>query len=153
MDLIEEWALMGPQTQNFEKWGKTLTSVFKDKPFPLPDYQSALIYLLFTDKKRWGDKTYPESEYYLNSYWEATVKMYDNLTGSYTEMEMNDKVLRTRHAEKVKGLEAWESKKYRKGRERGPFVTHFTGCQPLEDIKTDLMQDCGTIKVCYLSSS
>lgn len=124
MDLIEEWAVMGPQTPNYEKWGKALTSVFKDKPFPLADEQSALIYLLFTDKKRWGDKTYLESEYYLNSYWKEVVKMYDNLTESYTEMEMNDnKVLRMRRAEKVKGLEAWE-------RERRPFVTHFTGCQP-----------------------
>ncbi|KAL6220288.1 hypothetical protein ACLB2K_008044 [Fragaria x ananassa] len=116
MDLIKEWASMGPQTPNFEKWGKTLMSVFKDKPFPLPDDQSAMIYLLFTNKEKWGKKTYIENEYYLNSYWLAMVKMFDNLIEIYTEMEMGHKILRTRHAEKVKGLEVWEREKYLKGR-------------------------------------
>ncbi|KAB2626596.1 glycosyltransferase 6-like [Pyrus ussuriensis x Pyrus communis] len=130
MDLIDEWASIGPQTPDFENWGRILTSVFKDKPFPLPDDQSALIYLLFTDEERWGKKTYLEWEYYLEAYWIGVVGKYDNFTESYAETERNDSGLRRRHAEKVNEWYGAKRETYIKGRVRRPFVTHFTGCQP-----------------------
>ncbi|KAM1175013.1 glycosyltransferase 6-like [Malus sylvestris] len=130
MDLIDEWASIGPQTSDFENWGRILTSVFKDKPFPLPDDQSALIYLLFTDEERWGKKTYLEWEYYLEAYWIGVVGKYDNFTESYAETERNDSGLRRKHAEKVNEWYGAKKETYLKGRVRRPFVTHFTGCQP-----------------------
>lgn len=80
MDLINAWAKMGPNSPNYEKWGRILTATFKDKPFPLLDDQSSLIYLLFTEREKWGDKTYLEGEYYLEAYWIGVVGSYDNIT-------------------------------------------------------------------------
>ncbi|KAF7809940.1 glycosyltransferase 6-like [Senna tora] len=60
MDLMQAWAKMGPNTPNYEKWGRILKSTFKDKPFPLPDDQSSFIYMLSTDRARWEKKTYLE---------------------------------------------------------------------------------------------
>ncbi|PQQ12442.1 glycosyltransferase 6-like [Prunus yedoensis var. nudiflora] len=130
MDLIDVWASMGPLSPDFERWGQILTSVFKDKLFPVSDDQSSLIYLLFTNKEKWGDNTYLEGEYNLEGYWLALVGKYDILTESYIKMERNEGVLRRRHAEKVNEWYDTEREKYLKRRERRPFVTHFTGCQP-----------------------
>lgn len=118
MDLLHVWAQMGPMTPNFEKWGEILKSVFKDKPFPLPDDQSSLIYLLFTGREKWEEKTYLEGEYDLESYWMAVMDRFENGEG-YVGRRRAEKV----HALHLKGM------RKRKGKTM-PFVTHFTGCQP-----------------------
>ncbi|XP_062155890.1 glycosyltransferase 6-like [Alnus glutinosa] len=136
MDLIDIWASMGPKSPNYEKWGHVLQMTFKDKPFPLPDDQSSLIYLLFTNKPKWGDKTYLESEYYFQGYWIGLVKMYDNIAKRYTKIDIHTPILRRRHAEKLSEYYAalrepyLENAGYESGNGKRPFVTHFTGCQP-----------------------
>ncbi|KAG6594966.1 Glycosyltransferase 6, partial [Cucurbita argyrosperma subsp. sororia] len=136
MDLMDSWAKMGPQSPDYKKWGPILTTTFKDKPFPLPDDQSALIYLISMEGRKWADKVYLEGEYYLESYWIGMVGWYDNITAQYTEMEKREPGLRRKHAERVSrfyaGLREPVIKKagLRNGAGRRPFVTHFTGCQP-----------------------
>ena len=138
MDFLEVWASMGPQSPDYEKWGTTLKSEFKDKIFPESDDQSALVYLLLRQGYRWGDKIYLESEYYFQGYWVEIVGRLQNISNMYLEMERRVVALRRRGAEKVTeayGAEREEILKkdgWRAGLEgcRRPFVTHFTGCQP-----------------------
>lgn len=75
MELMDSWAKMGPQSGEYKKWGPILRSTFKDKPFPLPDDQSALIYLISmsSEREKWAEKVYLEGEYYLESYWIGVV--------------------------------------------------------------------------------
>ncbi|KAJ7944538.1 Glycosyltransferase 6 [Quillaja saponaria] len=136
MDLMDAWSKIGPWTPNFEKWGQILKSMFKDKPFPLPDDQSALIYLLFTEREKWEVKVYLEGEYNLEAYWKGVEGKLENISEVYREIEEGTTSLRRRHAEKLsywygasrekylkeKGLNPWNG--------RRPFTTHFTGCQP-----------------------
>ncbi|KAL2322854.1 hypothetical protein Fmac_027233 [Flemingia macrophylla] len=136
MDLMHAWAQMGPISPHYESLGKVLKRVFKDKPFPLPDDQSSLIYLLSTEREKWGVKTYLEEGYELESYWLSKLGKMEGMKEGYLEMEEEVKGLRRRHAEKVA---LWYGK-LREGylRDYGggtmmmrrPFVTHFTGCQP-----------------------
>ncbi|XP_078158873.1 putative glycosyltransferase 7 [Carex rostrata] len=132
---MDEWASMGPSSPDYEKWGKILTSTFKDKMFKNSDDQSALVYLILTGKGGWKDKIYLENEYYFEGYWFEIVGRLENISARYSEMEMNGPaVLRRRHAESV----FMSNAKQRDGqlaREKGaikrrPFLTHFTGCQP-----------------------
>ncbi|XP_062170422.1 galactomannan galactosyltransferase 1-like [Alnus glutinosa] len=111
MDFMQAWASMGPQTQNYDKWGRIQKSTFKDKMFPQSDDQSALIYLLLNKNERakWEDKIYVESEYSLSGYWLGIVDDLTNERGA--ELMMGD----CRGA-----VGSW----------RRPFVTHFTGCEP-----------------------
>ncbi|KAK4260196.1 hypothetical protein QN277_003342 [Acacia crassicarpa] len=87
MNLINEWARMGPISEEYETWGEILKSTFKDKAFPLPDDQSSLIYMLFKEKERWGEKTYLESEYDLEAYWVGAVEGYEEVGKEYKGME------------------------------------------------------------------
>ncbi|XP_057784421.1 putative glycosyltransferase 7 [Salvia miltiorrhiza] len=136
LDFIDVWASMGPQSPDYHKWGKTLSSVFKDKIFPESDDQSGLIYLYLKEKEKWGDKIYVEGEYYFEGYWLEIVGTLDNITASYSEIERKVGALRRRHAEKLSEGYAtlWEEHLkgagYGKGSWRRPFITHFTGCQP-----------------------
>ncbi|KAL6993867.1 hypothetical protein U1Q18_011979 [Sarracenia purpurea var. burkii] len=129
---------MGPQSPEFEKWGRIQRSILPDKMFPASDDQSALIYLLLKEKEKWGDKIYIEGEYYFQGYWMDIVGTMDNITEIYARMEEGDRRLRRRRAEKVSGKygaarEAYLKKAgYGKGSWRRPFVTHFTGCQPCD---------------------
>ncbi|GMY11928.1 glycosyltransferase 6-like [Fagus crenata] len=135
MDLMHVWSHFGPNGPNYKRWGQILTSTFKDKPYPLPDDQSSLIYLLFKLRKKWGYKTYIESDYNLEGYWIELVKTYDNVTEGYIDMEIRAPTLRRRHAEKLSEYYAalrepyLEDLGYKSGNGRRPFVTHFTGCQ------------------------
>ncbi|KAJ3683161.1 hypothetical protein LUZ60_013388 [Juncus effusus] len=140
-DFMEEWASMGPQSPDYEQWGKTLTSTFKDKVIPESDDQSGLVYLILTGKGNWRDKIYLENEYYFQGYWLEIVGKLENITARYEEMEKRGPaMLRRRHAERVfvyyakARTEALEKEKEwafngPKGWKR-PFLTHFTGCQP-----------------------
>uniref|UniRef100_A0A0C9RZ44 TSA: Wollemia nobilis Ref_Wollemi_Transcript_1377_664 transcribed RNA sequence n=1 Tax=Wollemia nobilis TaxID=56998 RepID=A0A0C9RZ44_9CONI len=134
---------MGPQSPEFEAWGKLLSSVLSDRAFKDSDDQSALVYLLLKEKEKWADKMLVEHGYYLNGYWVEIVGTYENMTERYEAMEREHPILKQRHAEKMKrdyaeirkpylGLDesgddaAYEINKKR----RRAFVTHFTGCEP-----------------------
>eukprot|EP00261_Vitis_vinifera_P032664 XP_019073907.1 PREDICTED: LOW QUALITY PROTEIN: galactomannan galactosyltransferase 1-like [Vitis vinifera] len=136
LDFMEVWASMGPQAPDYDKWGKTLTSTFKDKMFPESDDQSGLVYLLVKEKDKWAEKIYLESQYYFEGYWEEIVGTLDNITSKYLEIEKGVNTLRRRHAEKVSESYAEQREPYLKKAGNGryswrrPFITHFTGCQP-----------------------
>lgn len=127
---------MGPQTPDYEKWGQTLRSTFKDKFFPESDDQTGLAYLIALEKDKWADRIYLESEYYFEGYWEEIVGTFENTSERYDEVERGVRRLRRRHAEKVSESygevreEYLKGAGYGKGSWRRPFVTHFTGCQP-----------------------
>jgi xyloglucan 6-xylosyltransferase len=103
LDLLDEWAPMGPKGKIRDDAGKLLTRALDGRPQFEADDQSAMIYLLITQRDRWGSKVKLESSYYLHGYWVILVDRYE---------EMLDKF----HP----GL----------GDDRWPFVTHFVGCKP-----------------------
>lgn len=136
LDFMEAWAGMGPQSPDYEEWGKTLRSTFKDKFFPESDDQTGLAYLIAIEKEKWADKIYLEGEYYFEGYWEEIVGTFSNISKKYEDIEKVEPKLRRRHAEKVSEAygvireEYLKDAGYGKGSWRRPFVTHFTGCQP-----------------------
>ncbi|XP_075475584.1 glycosyltransferase 6-like [Primulina tabacum] len=136
MDFMDVWASMGPQSPEYDKWGETLSTLFKDKIFRESDDQSGLVYLLLKEKEKWGGKIYVEDEYYFEGYWMETLGTFENITEKYIQIEKESPLLRRRHAEKVSEVYAtvWEEylkgTGYGRGSWRRPFITHFTGCQP-----------------------
>ncbi|XP_068657161.1 galactomannan galactosyltransferase 1-like [Aristolochia californica] len=136
LDFMERWATMGPQTPDYDKWGKIQRATTKDKVAPESDDQSGLVYLLLKEKEKWADKIYLESEYYFEGYWLDIVGKLQNITERYVAMERGVERLRRRHAEKVNGEYAEIREPYLRGAGYGkdgwrrPFITHFTGCQP-----------------------
>ncbi|TQD78340.1 hypothetical protein C1H46_036089 [Malus baccata] len=103
LDLLDVWAPMGPKGPIREEAGKILTANLKGRPAFEADDQSALIYLLLSQKDRWMEKVYVENSYYLHGYWAGLVDRYEEMIEKYHP-----------------GL----------GDERWPFVTHFVGCKP-----------------------
>ncbi|KAK6914574.1 Glycosyltransferase 34 [Dillenia turbinata] len=134
MDFLNEWISMGPQTVKFSEWGQIISKTLTDKLFPVADDQSAFIYLLLTQKNKWGDKIFLEYDYLLESYWLEIVRELEDYIDKYLQTEMEDGRLRRRHGEKVSGFYGELRDKYLKRKDgknwRRPFVTHFTGCQP-----------------------
>ncbi|XP_010273069.1 PREDICTED: putative glycosyltransferase 7 [Nelumbo nucifera] len=136
MEFMDAWAKMGPQTPNYDKWGKTQRSTLSDKLFPEADDQSGLVYLLLEEKEKWADKIYLEGEYYFEGYWLEIVGTLNNITDKYVGMEKEIRGLRRRHAEKVMEHYSLVREPFLKaagngrGSWRRPFITHFTGCQP-----------------------
>ncbi|XP_057806799.1 glycosyltransferase 6-like [Salvia miltiorrhiza] len=136
MDFMDEWASMGPQHADYDKWGEILRSTFKDKIRPESDDQSGLAYLLLKEREKWGDMIYVENGYYFQGYWVEIVGTFENTTAEYKRMEAADGRLRRRHAEGVSRSygRAWAERMRGAGGGRGsrrrPFITHFTGCQP-----------------------
>ncbi|KAA8522585.1 hypothetical protein F0562_013054 [Nyssa sinensis] len=136
IDFMKLWASMSPITSNYEKWGKTFKSIFKDKTFPEADDQSALVYLMLKEKHTWAARIYLENEYSLQGYWEGIVGTLDNVTDNHVRLERGVRTLRRRHAEKVSEFYGAMREQYLKdagdgrGFGRRPFITHFTGCQP-----------------------
>lgn len=140
MDFMDVWASMGPQTEEYDKWGEIQRTTFRDKDLPESDDQTGLAYLLLKEKEKWGKKIYVESEYYFEGYWMEIVGTLENITEKYREIERGAAEaglgLRRRHAEKVseKYGELWKEylkdAGYGRGSWRRPFITHFTGCQP-----------------------
>ncbi|KAH7665421.1 Glycosyltransferase 34 protein [Dioscorea alata] len=139
LDFMDAWASMGPQTPNYESWGKTLKAEFSDKLFSDSDDQSALVYLLLHEKRKWGEKIYLENEFYFEGYWLEIVGKFNKIEDKYLEIEKRSPELRKRKAEKVAAdTNAAVRERYlremkmRFGRDgwRRPFITHFTGCQP-----------------------
>ncbi|GAV71541.1 Glyco_transf_34 domain-containing protein [Cephalotus follicularis] len=103
LDLLDAWAPMGPKGAVREEAGKILTANLKGRPAFEADDQSALIYLLLSQKDQWMDKVFLENQYYLHGYWAGLVDRYEEMVEKYHP-----------------GL----------GDERWPFVTHFVGCKP-----------------------
>ncbi|PIN23835.1 Subunit of Golgi mannosyltransferase complex [Handroanthus impetiginosus] len=103
LDLLDTWAPMGPKGPVREEAGKILTANLKGGPAFEADDQSALIYLLITQKDQWMDKVFVENSYYLHGFWEGLVDRYEEMIEKYHP-----------------GL----------GDERWAFVTHFVGCKP-----------------------
>ncbi|KAL8056984.1 hypothetical protein ABFX02_04G154000 [Erythranthe guttata] len=103
LDLFDAWAPMGPKGPVRDEAGKVLTAYLKGRPAFEADDQSALIYLLISQKDRWMEKVFVENSYYLHGFWEGLVDRYEEMIEKYHP-----------------GL----------GDERWPFVTHFVGCKP-----------------------
>ena len=103
LDLLDAWAPMGPKGPTREEAGKVLTAYLNGRPAFEADDQSALIYLLITQKEKWMSKVFVENSFYLHGYWVDLVDRYEEMMDKYHP-----------------GL----------GDERWPFVTHFVGCKP-----------------------
>ncbi|KAL6654790.1 hypothetical protein ACP70R_008255 [Stipagrostis hirtigluma subsp. patula] len=147
LDLMDEWARMGPASPEYARWGKTLKDTLSNKPDAESDDQSALVYLLLKNSERWGNKTYIETDYYFQGYWAEIVDRLDGVAARYQAVERGDGAaaaeLRRRHAERehlqyaarrnaavreaVPGPDGGGQSGWRR-----PFVTHFTGCQPCD---------------------
>jgi len=80
-----------------------LTATLAGRPAFEADDQSALIYLLITQKARWSPKVYLESQYYLHGYWVILVERFEEMMAAHRPGS---------------------------GDHRWPFVTHFVGCKP-----------------------
>ncbi|XAR50021.1 Xyloglucan 6-xylosyltransferase [Bertholletia excelsa] len=102
LDLLDAWAPMGPKGPIRDEAGKILTANLKGRPAFEADDQSALIYLLLTQKE-WMNNVFLENSYYLHGYWAGLVDRYEEMIEKYHP-----------------GF----------GDERWPFVTHFVGCKP-----------------------
>ncbi|XP_057806037.1 xyloglucan 6-xylosyltransferase 2-like [Salvia miltiorrhiza] len=103
LDILDTWAPMGPKGKVREEAGKVLTRELKDRPVFEADDQSAMVYILASQKEKWADKVYLESAYYLHGYWGILVDRYEEMIESYHP-----------------GY----------GDHRWPLVTHFVGCKP-----------------------
>ncbi|KAF0902239.1 hypothetical protein E2562_014475 [Oryza meyeriana var. granulata] len=103
LDFLDTWAPMGPKGPVRIEAGKVLTKYLKDRPVFEADDQSAMVYILATEREKWGDKVYLENGYYLHGYWGILVDRYEEMLENYHP-----------------GL----------GDHRWPLVTHFVGCKP-----------------------
>lgn len=103
LDMLDAWAPMGPKGKVREEAGVLLTEFFPGRPPFEADDQSALVYLLSTQRDLWGDMVYLENSYYLHGYWVNLVDKLEEMIEKYHP-----------------GY----------GDERWPFVTHFVGCKP-----------------------
>uniref|UniRef100_A0A5B7BC01 xyloglucan 6-xylosyltransferase n=1 Tax=Davidia involucrata TaxID=16924 RepID=A0A5B7BC01_DAVIN len=103
LDLLDAWAPMGPKGRIRDEAGKILTANLKGRPAFEADDQSALIFLLISQKDEWIDKVFLENSYYLHGYWAGLVDRYEEMMEKYHPGS---------------------------GDERWPFVTHFVGCKP-----------------------
>ncbi|KAF2539753.1 hypothetical protein F2Q68_00018627 [Brassica cretica] len=56
LDLLDTWAPMGPKGKIREEAGKVLTRELKGRPVFEADDQSAMVYLLATQRDTWGNK-------------------------------------------------------------------------------------------------
>ncbi|CAK7333179.1 unnamed protein product [Dovyalis caffra] len=103
LDLLDAWAPMGPKGKIRDEAGELLAKELKGRPVFEADDQSAMVYLLATEREKWGDKVYLENAYYLHGYWGILVDRYEEMIEKYHP-----------------GL----------GDHRWPLVTHFVGCKP-----------------------
>ncbi|KAK4402277.1 putative xyloglucan 6-xylosyltransferase 5 [Sesamum angolense] len=83
LDLLDVWAPMGPKGPVREEAGKILTANLKGRPAFEADDQSALIYLLISQKDQWMDKVFVENSFYLHGFWEGLVDRYEEMIEKY----------------------------------------------------------------------
>ncbi|KAL2630439.1 hypothetical protein R1flu_015125 [Riccia fluitans] len=105
LDLLEQWAPMGPEGDIRNKWGEFFSEYMSERGpnFPADD-QSALVYLMLTQTEI-RSKIRLEWEYQLSGYWKDFVEKFEEFMttpGNHPGL----------------GGNTW------------PFITHFTGCQP-----------------------
>ncbi|KAG6482447.1 probable xyloglucan 6-xylosyltransferase 1 [Zingiber officinale] len=103
LDLLDVWAPMGPKGEIRIEAGKVLTAYLAERPVFEADDQSAMVYILATQRDRWGDKVYLESAYYLHGFYDIVVDRYEEMMAIFHP-----------------GF----------GDQRWPLVTHFVGCKP-----------------------
>ncbi|XP_051181562.1 probable glycosyltransferase 4 [Lolium perenne] len=103
LDLLDAWAKMGPRGPVRDKYGKIFAEALSNRAAYEADDQSALVYLLATQRDKWADKVFLESSYLLHGYWKAIVDRYEEMRSKWRP-----------------GL----------GDDRWPLVTHFVGCKP-----------------------
>ncbi|KAF2289180.1 hypothetical protein GH714_029250 [Hevea brasiliensis] len=58
LDILDAWAPMGPKGKIREEAGKVLTRELKDRPVFEADDQSAMVFLLATQRDKWGAKLF-----------------------------------------------------------------------------------------------
>ncbi|TVU47332.1 hypothetical protein EJB05_06928, partial [Eragrostis curvula] len=104
LDLFDAWAPMGSRGPVRDRYGELFAEELSGRPPFEADDQSALVYLLVTQRSRWGEKTFLESTYELNGFWEGIVDRYEELRRKGKPGELGDN--------------------------RWPLVTHFVGCKP-----------------------
>ncbi|CAN6295359.1 unnamed protein product [Urochloa humidicola] len=104
LDLLDALAPMGPRGPVRDRYGELFAQELSGRPPFEADDQSALIYLLVTQRSRWGDKTFLESSYELNGFWEGIVDRYEEFRRKGRPGDLGDG--------------------------RWPLVTHFVGCKP-----------------------
>jgi len=83
LDMLDTWAPMGPKGPVRIEAGKVLTKSLKDRPVFEADDQSAMVYILATQREKWGDKVYLENGYYLHGYWGILVDRYEEMLENY----------------------------------------------------------------------
>ncbi|KQK22017.1 hypothetical protein BRADI_1g64570v3 [Brachypodium distachyon] len=103
LDLLDAWARMGPRGPVRDKYGKIFGDALSNRGAYEADDQSAIVYLLVTERAKWGDKVFLESSYLLHGFWVSIVDKYEEM--------------------RSKGRPGL-------GDERWPLVTHFVGCKP-----------------------
>jgi xyloglucan 6-xylosyltransferase len=104
LNLLDKWSPLGPLGKIRDEAGKFLSEFLTNRRGDYPaDDQSALMYVMLTDKEVMDKVKLIENEYKLHGYWVDIVPNYE-------------KYMRNFHP----GL----------GDCRWPFVTHFTGCSP-----------------------
>ncbi|KAG0590683.1 hypothetical protein KC19_1G119100 [Ceratodon purpureus] len=103
MDLLHAWAPMSPKGKIRNGVGEFLTKALPDRGKGEADDQSGLVYLMVTDREKWGNKVYLESSYYFQGYWKVITERFEDM------------------------MEKYKPGKY--GDDRWPFVTHFCGCE------------------------
>uniref|UniRef100_M8BLX1 Uncharacterized protein n=1 Tax=Aegilops tauschii TaxID=37682 RepID=M8BLX1_AEGTA len=103
LDLLDAWARMGPRGPVRDRYGKVFAEALSNRGAYEADDQSALVYLLVTERGRWGGKVFLESSYLLHGFWEGIVDRYEEM--------------------RSKGRPGL-------GDNRGPLVAHFVGCKP-----------------------
>ncbi|KAH9541617.1 hypothetical protein CY35_14G074900 [Sphagnum magellanicum] len=108
MDLLHAWAPMSPVGPIRDAIGPLLSQALPDRPQGQADDQSALVYLMITDREKWGSKIYLESSYYFQGYWRILTEKFEDMMAKYKP-----------------GLY---------GDDRWPFVTHFCGCEFCEGV-------------------
>lgn len=103
LEILDAWDPMELRGKVRDEEGKNLTGELKDRPVSEADDQSAVAYLLVTQRDKWGDKVYLENEYYLHGYWGILVDRFEERIENYHPGP---------------------------GDHRWPLVTHFVGCKP-----------------------
>jgi xyloglucan 6-xylosyltransferase len=79
LDILDGWAPMRPKGLIRDQAGKILTANLKGRPAFEADDQSALIYLLLSQKDKWIDKVFIDNSYYLHGFWAGLVDKYEEM--------------------------------------------------------------------------
>ncbi|XP_024374073.1 xyloglucan 6-xylosyltransferase 1 isoform X1 [Physcomitrium patens] len=103
MDFLHAWAPMSPKGKIRDGAGEFLTKALPDRGKGEADDQSGIVYLMITDRERWGSKIFLENSYYFQGYWRVLTDKFEEMMAKYKP-----------------GLY---------GDDRWPFVTHFCGCE------------------------